>query len=85
MEIIHTDDFDRALAKLPKEIQELDAVQEERFSKHWLDARLHIKKLRGEDGVFTYRITRRYRGFFYFQNPDKAIFFDIDHRKDAYR
>ncbi|MEK7619010.1 MAG: hypothetical protein AAB416_02070 [Patescibacteria group bacterium] len=85
MEILHTDDFVRALEKLPLEIQELNALQEERFYINWLDPRLHLKKLRGERGVFSYRITRRYRGFFYLQRPDRAIFFDIDHRKDAYR
>ncbi|MEK7649152.1 MAG: hypothetical protein AAB400_04560 [Patescibacteria group bacterium] len=85
MEIIHTDDFERAFRKLPSEIKEFNATQEGRFIRNWLDPRLHIKKLHGEHGVFSYRITRRYRGFFYFQHPDRAIFFDLDHRKDAYR
>ncbi len=85
MEIIHSDDFERTLRKLPSEIRHLNTVQEERFIRNWLDSRLHLKKIQGEHGVFSYCITRRYRGFFYFQHPDRAIFFDIDHRKDAYR
>lgn len=85
MEIIHTDDFERALLRLPIEIQKLNTTQEDRFIRNWLDSRIHLKKIRAENGVFSYRITRRYRGFFYFQHPDRAIFFDIDHRKDAYR
>lgn len=85
MEIIRTADFERALRKLPSEIRDLNQTQEERFLRNWLDPRLHVKKVRGDDGVFSYRITRRYRGFFYFQHPQRSIFFDIDHRKDAYR
>jgi hypothetical protein len=37
------------------------------------------------ENVFSLRIIRHYRAFFYFQNTDTAIFFGIDHRKDIYR
>lgn len=85
MKIVLTDDFERVLLKLPQEIQELYYIQEERFKINWRDMRLHIKKVRGIPYAFSFRITRRYRAFFYFQNSETAIFFDIDHRKDAYR
>lgn len=85
MEIIQTADFQKALGKLPKEIQELYQVQADRFLHNWHDSRLHVKKIRDLKLAFSLRITRRYRVFFYFQNPETAIFFAVDHRKDAYR
>ena len=85
MQIIHTEDFDRNLDKLPKQMHRLLKIQEERFKNNWRDPRLHIKKVRSLENVFSLRITRHYRAFFYFQNTDTAIFFDIDHRKDIYR
>lgn len=85
MQIIHSEDFDRNLDGLPKQIQRFLTIQEERFKINWRDPRLHIKKIRTLENAFSLRITRRYRAFFYFQNPEIAIFFDIDHRKDIYR
>ena len=85
MEIIKTDDFLRELEKLPNEIKQFCAIQEKRFQENWRDPRLHIKKVRSLPHAFSFRITRRYRVFFYFQAGEKAIFFEVDHRKDAYR
>ena len=85
MEIIRTNDFERALQKLPKEIQRLYARQEKRFRQNWRDPRLHVKAVRMIPGSLSFRVTRRYRAFFYFQNAENAIIFDIDHRKDVYR
>ena len=85
MEIITTNDFNRTFKKLPKEIQRLYSIQEKRFNENWRDSRLHIKKVRSLSYVLSFRITRRYRVFFYFQNAEKVIFFEIDHRKDIYK
>lgn len=85
MQIIYTDDFKRSLNKLPKQIHRLLKIQEECFKNNWRDSRLHIKKVRSLDYAFSLRITRRYRAFFYFQDSETAVFFDIDHRKDIYR
>ena len=85
MEIIKADDFNRVLKKLPKEIQHLYNIQEERFKKDSRDPRLHIKKVRTLPFTLSFRITRRYRVFFYFQNTETAIFFETDHRKDIYK
>lgn len=85
MTIIRTADFKRIFGRLPKDIQRLYAVQEKRFRENCRDPRLHIKKVSSLARALSFRITRRYRVFFYFQNPDTAIFFDIDHRKDVYR
>ncbi|MBU4298584.1 hypothetical protein KJ636_00890 [Patescibacteria group bacterium] len=85
MRIIKTDDFNRAFKKLPKEIQHLYNIQEERFKRDLRDPRLHVKKVKTLSFALSFRITRRYRVFFYFQNIETAIFFEIDHRKDIYK
>ncbi len=85
MRIIHADSFTRELAVLPKEIRRLFTVQEERLRENWRDPRLHIKKVRSLKYASSFRITRRYRVFFYFQDEETVVFFDVDHRKDAYR
>ena len=82
--IIKTSDFDRAYKNLQASIRKLYLVQEKRFDLNPRDPRLHIKKLKNFDGVFSFRITIKYRALFYIQNPKTAIFFDIDHRKDIY-
>lgn len=85
MEIIQTDDFRRAFKRLQKYIQRLYERQEKRFRSNWRDPRLHVKKIKELPYALSFRITRHYRVFFYFQNPETAIFFDVDHRKDVYR
>ena len=84
MKIVHTEDFEKNLRKLPGEIQKLFKIQENRFWQNQGDPRLHIKKIRSLDYALSLRITRRYRAFFYLQNLETAVFFDIDHRKDVY-
>ncbi len=85
MEIIQTPDFKSTFQKLPKEIQKLYELQESRFRSNWRDPRLRIKKVKDLPHTFSFRITRRYRVFFYFHKPETAIFFAIGHRKDIYR
>ncbi len=83
MRIRKTNDFVDELKRLPSEISRLFKKQENIFSINWLDARLHIKRLKEFSGVYSFRITRRYRVLFYFQG-DEAILFAIGHRKDIY-
>lgn len=85
MEIIQTADFDKSFRRLPPDIQHLYAVQEARFRANRQDPRLHVKRVRELPYALSFRITRRYRVFFYFQRPATAVFFDIDHRRDIYR
>lgn len=85
MEIIKTGDFNRAFGRLPKQIQQIYTKQEKIFRENWRDPRLHIKKVRLLPYALSFRVTRSYRVFFYFQEAEKAIFFEIDHRKDAYK
>lgn len=85
MTIVTTKDFERALDRLPAEAQSLYQNQEKRFHLDWRDPRLHVKKLRGLPGTFSFRVTRRYRVLFYFIRPEEeVVFFDIGHRKDVY-
>lgn len=84
MRVIRAESLTRSLQKLPREIQRLYFLQEAHFQSEWRDPRLHVKKVRGLPRVFSFRVTRRYRVLFYFQTPDTAICFDIDHRKDIY-
>ena len=85
MEIIKTGDFNRSFDSLPLEIKRIYTVQEKRFKESWRDSRLHIKKVQILPYALSFRITRRYRVFFYFKSPEIAIFFEVDHRKDIYK
>jgi mRNA-degrading endonuclease RelE of RelBE toxin-antitoxin system len=83
MIIRKTENFLGHFSKLPKDVKNIYEKQEEIFSTNWLDSRLHSKRLKELNGVFSFRITRRYRVLFYFKNKE-AIFFSIGHRKDIY-
>lgn len=80
-----TDDFKRAVEKLPARIRAFCGEQVVILGSDWRDPRLHIKKLREQGGVYSFRITRNYRAQFYFDVDDSIIVFDADHRKDSYR
>ena len=89
MIIIGTDDFKKDLKNLPSEIKRLYQRQKAIFKENWFDPRLHTKRIRELrirelPGVYSFRITRRYRVLFYFRNGE-AIFFKIGHRKEIYR
>ena len=84
MEIVKTDDFLRQFRKLPIEIKNLYDKQEAVFQHNQLDPRLHLKQLIILEGVYSFRITRRYRCLFYFQSKDLVVFFSVGHRKDIY-
>ncbi|MEK9134741.1 MAG: type II toxin-antitoxin system RelE/ParE family toxin [Patescibacteria group bacterium] len=82
--IIYTKDFLKDLDDLPKEIKKLFKKQEKIFIVNWFDARLHTKRIKELPGSFSFRITRRYRVFFYFREGE-TIFFKIGHRKEVYK
>ena len=83
--VFQTDDFKRAVEKLPVRIRTFCDEQVAILESDWHDPRLHIKKLREQGGVYSFRITRNYRAQFYFDVDDRIIIFDADHRKDVYR
>jgi len=66
MKIIKTSDFQRTFSKISKEIQGLYKKQEKRLLENCKDPRLHIKKVRFLEYALSFRITSRYRVFFYF-------------------
>jgi mRNA-degrading endonuclease RelE of RelBE toxin-antitoxin system len=84
MNIIETEDFKKDFKDLPASIRKLYQKQKEIFKQNWLDPRLHTKRLKELPGVYSFRITRRYRALFYFRN-DNVIFFKIGHRKEVYK
>ena len=84
MNIFHTDNFLDDFKPLPISIKKLYEKQEGLFLLNWKDHRLHIKKLKKNDSIFSFRITRRYRVLFTFANEDTAFFISIGHRKDIY-
>ena len=84
MVIRKTDDFLQDVEELPAGIQKLLEKQEDIFRANWLDPRLHTKRMRELPGVYSFRITRRYRALFYWKG-EEAVLFSIGHRKDVYR
>lgn len=84
MEVVHTDDFLKDATRLPKNAQRLLREQEMRFSRNWLDPRLHVKRLKDLKGAFSFRITRNYRALFYLRGST-AVLFAVGNRKDIYR
>lgn len=83
--IVRTDDFNKQLLKLPKRIGVLCEKQLDILSVNWRDSRLHTKKLKGLDSVFSFRVTREYRALFYFSDSSIIVLFTAEHRKDVYR
>jgi len=83
MGIIEITDFKKELEDLPAKIIKLYQKQKKLFNINWLDSRLHVKRIKEFAGVYSFRITRRYRVLFYFKDSG-AVFFKIGHRKDVY-
>lgn len=85
MRVKHTERFDVMLARLPKKTKTLFELQEQRLKISIEDPRLHLKKLKGTDDVYSTRITRVYRALFVWDDDGTIWFYAIGHRKDIYR
>lgn len=83
--VFRSGDFSALYAKLPRSIQIICDTQLERLARDSDDPRLQRKKLKGHDGIYSFRVTRRYRVLFYSNQSGEIIVFEIDHRKDVYR
>ena len=83
MFVHQTKGFEKELRKLPSGVKNLLKKQELIFKNNWLDPNLHTKKIKELDGVYSFRVTRKYRVLFYF-SKNNAIFFSVGHRKDIY-
>lgn len=84
MTIVKTPKFSKKFELLPGKVRQLFLKQEAIFENNWLDSRLHIKRLKEQPGVYSFRITRQYRALFYFADGG-AVFFSVGHRKEIYR
>jgi mRNA-degrading endonuclease RelE of RelBE toxin-antitoxin system len=84
MIIRETEDFKKDFKNLPSQVKQLFQKQKSIFEENWLDPRLHLKRIKELAGVYSFRVTRRYRVLFYFRNSE-VIFFKIGHRKEIYR
>lgn len=85
MTVVYADEFLKRFRGLLPDIQRLYRKQEVLFRKDWRDPRLHVKKLKGEPLIFSFRVTRAYRVLFTLVGPDTALLATIGHRKDVYR
>ncbi|OGI72535.1 hypothetical protein A3J61_01020 [Candidatus Nomurabacteria bacterium RIFCSPHIGHO2_02_FULL_38_15] len=85
MNLLKTKNYIKSTSSLPKKDQVMVLKQERLLAKDMFDSRLHTKKLSGflNDKVFSFRITRNYRGIFRLSSND-IILFAIGHRKDIY-
>lgn len=82
--IIEKESMKKSLDDLPARIQKKYTTQKERLKEDRRDPRLHTKKLKDLPGVYSFRITRSYRGLFYFHSQEVIVIFAIGHRKDIY-
>lgn len=86
MILLKTKNYKKNCVFLPKKDRILLNVQEQLLEKDIFHSKLHTKRLKGfpDDHVYSFRITRVYRGIFRLSG-DKVILFAIGHRKDIYQ
>ncbi len=86
MAIFKTKHYKKNVASLNKKDLSLLNRQEKFLEIDIFHSKLHTKKLQGfgNDLVYSFRITRSYRGIFRLQDGD-IILFAIGHRKEIYR
>lgn len=86
MVLLRTKIYKKSIMSLPKKDQGLLFHQEKLLEENIFNSKLHTKKLQGfsNDKVFSFRITRAYRGIFRLKGQD-IILFAIGHRKDIYQ
>lgn len=86
MIILKTKNYKKNITSLQRKDQNLLYSQEKLLVQNIFHPKLHTKKLKGfpTDKVFSFRITRVYRGIFRLRGQD-VILFAIGHRKDIYQ
>jgi len=86
MILLKTKNYKKSLASLEKKDRVLLSAQEKLLESNIFNPKLHTKKLKGfpDEHVYSFRITRVYRGIFRLQG-DNIILFAIGHRKDIYQ
>lgn len=86
MVLLKSKNYIKSVALLGKKDRVLVSRQEGLLTKDIFNPKLHTKKLKGfgTDKIFSFRITRVYRGIFRLRGQD-VILFAIGQRKDIYQ
>lgn len=86
MILLKTKNYKKNSISLSKKDWFLLSHQEKLLVENIFNPKLHTKKLKGfqNDKVFSFRITRAYRGIFRIEGKN-IILFAIGHRKDIYQ
>ncbi|MFA7285302.1 MAG: hypothetical protein WC011_00435 [Candidatus Paceibacterota bacterium] len=86
MMLLKTKNYKKSISSLYKKDIVLLSQQENLLIKDIFNSKLHTKKLKGfgNDLVYSFRITREYRGIFRLSD-NNIILFAIGHRKDIYQ
>ena len=86
MILLKTKNYKKNIMSLPKKDQSLLSYQEKLLEENIFNSKLHTKRLQGfpNGKVFSFRITRAYRGIFR-QEGQNVILFAIGHRKSIYQ
>lgn len=86
MLLLKTKSYKKSSFSLSKKDQTFLSKQEKFLINNIFDSKLHTKKLKGfsSDLVYSFRITREYRGIFRLSGSS-IILFAIGHRKDIYQ
>ncbi len=86
MALLKTKNYKKSVHSLSKKDGTLLSKQEHLLAKNIFHSKLHTKKLKGfpDDKVFSFRITRVYRGIFRLSS-ENVVLFAIGHRKDIYQ
>lgn len=86
MILLKSKNYRKAVFSLSRKDKILLSRQEDLLIQDIFNSKLHTKKLKGfgTDRVFSFRITREYRGIFRLRGQD-VILFAIGHRKDIYQ
>ncbi|MBI5135514.1 hypothetical protein HZA86_04770 [Candidatus Uhrbacteria bacterium] len=86
MTIEYSSNFVRSFRRLLIDIQRLAIEQERIFRLNPIDSRLHAKPLRGRlKGLWSFRVTRRYRVLYAWKAKNSALFYEIEHRRFVYQ
>ena len=86
MILLKTKNYKKNINSLSKKDRNLLSKQEQLLMRDIFDSKLHTKKLKGfpEEHIYSFRITRSYRGIFRLSG-ENVILFVIGHRKDIYQ
>ena len=86
MILLKTKNYKKSTISLPRKDRVLLSLLEKLLVKNIFNSKLHTKKLKGfpDEHVYSFRITRSYRGIFRLSG-DSIVLFAIGHRKDIYQ